>query len=69
MNTVRSLTELENTKKNQTELKKTITELKNTLEGINSRLNNREEWISKLEDRVVEIIQGEQKKKMFFKQR
>ena len=30
--------ELENVKKNQTELKNTITKIKNTLEGINSRL-------------------------------
>ena len=35
MNTVRVLTELENIKKNQTELKNTINEIKNTLEGIN----------------------------------
>ena len=34
--------------------------MKNTLEGINSRLNDAEEQISKLEDRVVEIT--EQKK-------
>ena len=29
----------------------TITEMKNTLEGINSRITEAEEWISKLEDR------------------
>ena len=39
-------------------MKKTITEVKNTLEEINSRLNNDpEEWISALEDRVVEIME------------
>ena len=37
-------------------MKNTITEIKSTLEGINSILNDAEEWISKLEDRVVEII-------------
>ena len=42
--------ELENRKKNQTELKNTIPEIKNRLERINNRL---EEWISELEDRVV----------------
>ena len=42
--------ELENIK-NQTELKNTVTEMKNELEGINSRLNEAEEWISELEDR------------------
>ena len=36
---------------------------KNTLEGINSRLDDKEEQISKQEDRVVEIAQGKQKKK------
>ena len=33
----------------------TITEMKNTIEGINSRITEAEEWISELEDRVVEI--------------
>ena len=32
----------------------TITEMKNTLEGTNSRINEAEEWISELEDRMVE---------------
>ena len=36
--------------------------MKSTLEGINSRLNE-EEWITELEDRVVEITMAEQKKK------
>ena len=36
--------------------------MKNTLEGINSRLNDTEEWISKLEDRVEEINDAEHKK-------
>ena len=40
-----------------------ITEVKNTLEGINSTLNEIEEWVSNLQDRVVDIIQSEQKKK------
>jgi len=38
-----------------------ITEMKNTLEEINSRLNNTEEWISNLEDRVLEITDAKQK--------
>ena len=29
--------------------------MKNTLEGINSRINEAEEWISELKDRMVEI--------------
>ena len=36
--------------------------MKNKLEGINSRLNDTEEWISKLEDRVEEINDAEHKK-------
>ena len=55
--------ELENIKKNQTELKYTITEIKDILERINSRLNDTEEWFSKLEDQGVEITEAEQKKK------
>ena len=47
--------------KNQTETKNTITEIKNTLEGINSKWDDSEEWISKLEERVLEITQAEQK--------
>ena len=44
-------------------MKNTITEMKNTLEGINSRINNTEEWISELEDRAVEIADAEQRGK------
>ena len=40
----------------------TITEIKNTLQGINSRINETEEWISELEDRMVEVIATEQNK-------
>ena len=40
----------------------TITELKNTLQGINSRITEAEEWISDLEDRMVEFTAAEQNK-------
>ena len=40
----------------------TITEIKNTLEGINSRISEAEEWISELEDKMVEITSEEQNK-------
>ena len=43
-------------------MKNTITEMKNSLEGINSRLNDTEKQISKLEDRVVKITATKQKK-------
>lgn len=34
--------------------------MKNTLDGINNRLEEVAEWVSNLEDRVVEINQAEQ---------
>ena len=38
----------------------TITEMKTILEGINSRITEAEEWISDLEDRMVEFTAAEQ---------
>ena len=35
---------------------------KNSLEGINSRITDAEEWISDLEDKIVEITTAEQNK-------
>ena len=49
-------------KTNQTEMN-SITEMKSTVEGNNSKLHDTEEWISELENRVVEIIAAKQKKK------
>ena len=40
----------------------TITEMKNTLEAINRRITEAEEWISDLEDRMVEFTAVEQNK-------
>ena len=40
----------------------TITEMKGTLEGINSRITEAKEWISDLEDRMVEFTAAEQNK-------
>ena len=40
----------------------TIREMKNTLEGINSSITEAEEWISDLEDRMVELTAMEQNK-------
>ena len=36
--------------------------MKNTLEGINNRITEAEEWISELEDKMVEITAKEQNK-------
>ena len=51
--------DLEELKNKQTEMNNRITEMKNTLEWINSRKNEAEEWISELEDRMVEITAAE----------
>ena len=40
----------------------TINEIKNTLEGINSKITEAEEWISDLENKIVEITATEQNK-------
>ena len=42
------------------ELKDKQADMNNTLEGINSRITKAEEWISDLEDRMVEITAAEQ---------
>ena len=38
------------------------TEIKSTLEGTNSRINEAEDMISEVEDRMVEINEAERKK-------
>ena len=53
----KELEELKNKHKNNT-----VTEIKNTLEGINSRIAEAEEWISELEDKMVEITSEGQNK-------
>ena len=40
----------------------TINEIKNYLERMNSRITEAEEWISDLEDKIVEITTAEQNK-------
>ena len=50
--------DLDELKNKQTEIN-TITEMKTTLEGINSRITEAEEWISDLEDRMVEFTAAE----------
>ena len=41
----------------------TITKIKTTLEWINSKISEAEEWISELEDKMVEITSEEQSEK------
>ena len=45
----------------------TINEIKNSLEGINSRITEAKEWISDLEDKIVEITTAEQNKEKTMK--
>ena len=59
--------DLEEIKEKQTEMNNTATEIKNTLEGINSRKPETKEWISKLEDRMVEITAEEQNEEIRMK--
>ena len=51
------------------EMNNIITEIKNTLEGNISRINKAEKWISKLEDRLVEITAMEQNKEKRMKKK
>ena len=55
--------ELEELRSKKTMMNNTINEIKNSLEGINSRIIEGEEWISDLEDKIVEITTAEQIKK------
>ena len=54
--------DLEELNNKHTETSKTITEIKNTLEGIKSRIYGAVEWISELEDKIVEITSEEKNK-------
>ena len=54
--------EIQNLKLNQAEMQNTITEIKNSLEASNSRIQEAEEQISKMEDRLVEIIDAQWKR-------
>ena len=54
--------EMKTTNKGQEEMNNTISELKNTVEGIKSRLDEAEDWISKLGVKVEKNTQNEQEK-------
>ena len=54
---------IEEIKNKQTEMNNSIIDIKNILEGINSTITEAEEWISELEDRMVEITVEEQNKR------
>ena len=54
--------DLEELKSKQTNMHNTTNKTKNSLEGIDSRITEAEEWISDLEDKIVEITVEEQSK-------
>ena len=56
--------DLEELKNRQSAMNNTIIEIKNTLVGTTSRITEAEEQTSELEDRMVEINEAEQKKRM-----
>ena len=56
--------DLEEIKKNQSIMKNVVTEIKRTLEGTNSRITEAEDMKSDVEDRMVEINEAEEKRKM-----
>ena len=50
MNSARTSTKNWNMKENQSKMKNEILEMKNSLEGLNSRVDDREEQISELDE-------------------
>ena len=52
--------ELETIRQNQEKLENSFTETKAELKAVNNRMNNTEEWISDLKDRIMEITQSGQ---------
>ena len=54
--------DLEEIKNRKSPMINTVTEIKNILQGINSTITEAEEWISKLEDRMVKITEAEKNK-------
>ena len=54
--------DLEELKSKQTVMNNKINEIKNSSKAINSRMTEAEEWISDLENKIVEITTAEQNK-------
>ena len=54
--------EIQDIELKQEEMQNTITEIKNSLESANSRIQEAEEGINKVEDRSVEMMDAEEKK-------
>ena len=52
--------ELENIKRNVEKLENSFAEMQTEVKTIKSRMNNKEEWISDLEDRIMETTKSGQ---------
>ena len=52
--------ELENIRKSQEKLEHSVAEKQTELRAVKTRMNNTEEWISDVEDRIMEITQSGQ---------
>ena len=52
--------ELENIRRSQEKLENSFADTQTELKPIKSRMNNAEEWISDMEDRIMEITQSGQ---------
>ena len=51
--------DLEELKSKKSMLSDTMNDIKNSLEGINSRITEAGEWISDLEDKIMEVTTAE----------
>ena len=54
--------ELKTIKRNQSKLDNLIAKIKTNLEAMSSRLNNTEEWVSDLQERIMEINHNSRQK-------
>ena len=54
--------ELENIRRSQEKLENALAEMQTKLKTLKNRMNNAEEWISDLEDRITEITQSGQQR-------
>ena len=52
--------EIENVRRSQEKLENSLAEMQTELKALKSRVNNAEEWISEVEDRIMEITQSGQ---------
>ena len=53
---------LENIRRSQEKLENSLAEIQAKLKALKSRMNNAEEWISDLQDRIMETTQSRQQK-------